>query len=54
MFDMHGMDGSEEQNVISFEELIASGHIVTSEGMGKFFLNFFSFWLIFLLKGKFI
>lgn len=42
MFDMHGMDGSEEQNVISFEELIASGQIVTSEGMGKL--------LIFLLK----
>lgn len=41
MFDMHGMDGSEEQNVYSFEELIASGQIVTSsEGMGKFFFNF--------------
>lgn len=36
MFDMHGMDGSEEQNVISFEELIASGQIVTSEAMGMF------------------
>lgn len=43
MFDMHGMDGSEEQNVISFEELIASGQIVTSEGMGEFFFLICSF-----------